>query len=578
MRPSAVRSASPSGGRSRILDLPLNLCFLCTGVLLYTPLLVMYLSGKAGHFTFASLGWPVVACACALLVPWGLSMRWPSAVTAVDTLLVAPVLYVLITSTFVPVHGNVLDGSETLVTRSDRLLHDGLMLVCAAAAFAALFSAAARNTVSRIGYLLGFFAMAATAYMAISLLPMRTRDSDTLRSVAALSPHRNVIVLMMDMLQGGFGADYFRRTPEVWNDFDGFAFYHNAASFAPFTALSYSGFMSGGYPGPDQIQNGSVKDTVYYKDNLVEDMVASGYATHYSSIIPFQYRNAEIIRIPDDLGLTRKDNFFLSALTMRGRYIPYAYLPFGLKYMPWLQREFGMFSKADARDSFTWFLHNIQVDEHIDKSFVWFHTLVTHQPIRLDRNGRFSMKLTPDDAGGEVAFVFGELREFLGRLKAIGVYDNADILLLSDHGYNIMGGMKAMPAGTDYALAPFGNGITVGQYEPLFMVKRAGAHGPLRFDDTAVTLLDIRKSLRELASPGSGAEMPGYDLFGREAGSPNRTVPVIRFVGASFDSTRDFTDLTNWRRDTLRLPLAANYSRSDSPPSNASAAPAASGP
>jgi hypothetical protein len=541
-------------------NLPVSLFFLCEATLLYTPLLVMYLSGNVGRFSVASLAWPAALCVTSLVIPCLLRWRWRKLVDSLDTLLVGPALYVLIVSTFFPVHGNVLDGRENAVRTADRLSHDGLMVVCLLAALVSLSQVSFRRAVMRARDLLGLFALAASIYMAVSILPLHRTNQDA-HYAAALSPRRNIVVLMLDMMQGGFGSEYFRRHPSAEQSFDGFVFYKNAASFAPFTALSYSGFMSGGYPGKDQVHDNSVRDTIYYKENIIDDLADRGYATRYYSIIPYRFDNERVTHIPDDIGLPRHDNFLIWALTMRGRYLPYAYLPFGIKYMPWTQREFGMFSKTDARDSLKWFLHDTHVDPRIDKGFVWFHSLATHQPIRLDAEGRFSLSLTADDANGEVAYVFGELRAFVERLKVLQVYDDSLLIVLSDHGYNILDKMKETPPGEEYALSSFGNGITVGQYEPLFMVKRPGAHGALSYDDSAVTLLDLRKSLAEFTSPGAGEGMDGFNFLGDEKGSPNRTVPVIKFVGSTFDNARDFTSLDNWRRDVLRLPLGQNYPR-----------------
>ena len=55
--------------------------------------------------------------------------------------------------------------------------------------------------------------------------------------------------------------------------------------------------------------------------------------------------------------------------------------------------------------------------------------------------------------------------------------------------------------------------------------------------------------------------MDGFNFLGSEKGSPNRTVPVIRFVGWTFDPRRDFTSLDNWRKDTLKLPFRSNYAQ-----------------
>jgi hypothetical protein len=563
-RNAASQHPSPPQHKSPA-DLPLNLFLLCVGVLLYTPILVLYFNQAAGNFTLISLVTPATYCLVALIISCVLWMRWRKGMDAFNALMAAPALYVLLAATFYPVRTGVLDGREREVGNADRFLHIGLIAVCAVAAVWSLSHASVRATLKRFANTLGLFAIVASAYMAVSILPLHAEKYDDNQYTEALSPKQNVIVLLFDMLQGGFGSEYFRSNPGAEGIFDGFVFYRNAASFAPFTALSYAGFMSGGYPSDDQVRSGSVRDAIYYKGNIIDDMADVGYATRYFSTIPYENNNNRVIRIPGDIGLPRKSDFMLFALTTRGRYMPYAYLPGAGNVMPWTQREFGFFSKTDARDSFRWFTDNVRVDRGMDKGFLWFHSLVTHYPIRFDAHGDFSMGRKADDANGEVTYAFDLLQQFLARLEKLGVYDNSLVIIISDHGYAMLPDMKRLPPhGADYFLTPFGEGMSVGQYEPLIMVKRPGAHGKLRYDDSAVTLLDLRKSLREFASPGSGAGMDGFNFLGSDEGSPNRTVPVVRFVGSTFKS-EDFTRLQNWRRDMLRLPFAANYARPSAP-------------
>jgi hypothetical protein len=548
-----------------IEELPLNLFFFLVAALLYTPVLVLYLSHRADTFTLTSLVSPALYCLGALLIPIILSQRWRRRVEVFDLLMLAPAVYVLVAATFFPVPGEVLDGTARSVGKAERLSHDGLMVLCLGAAIVSISHVPLRNALRRFASLFGVFAVVSTIYMALSVLPAHADTQDRSRYTAALSPKQNVVVVLLDMLQGSFGAEYFRRNPAIENDFDGFAFYRNVASFAPFTALSYSGFMSGGYPRGEQVQEGGVHDSIYYKENIIDDMAASGYAARYFSVITYQNDNQKVIKIPDDIGLGRKHDFVLFALAVRGRYLPYSYLPFGNKLMPWTQLEVGSF-KADARDSLRWFTNNVEVDPRMDKGFLWFHSLMAHQPIRFDASGRYSVDLGPNDVNGEVSYTFGMLREFLTRLKKLGVYDNSLLIVLADHGYNIMQDMKTLPIGAEYARRPFGEGVSVGQYNPLLMVKRPGAHGKLTYNDTAITLLDLRKTLKEYVSPGSGATLNGFNFLGPEKGGRSRTVPVIKFVGSRFDPSKDFTDLTNWRPDTLRLPFDANYGHVERPP------------
>lgn len=557
-------------------DLPLNLSICLLSVVLYTPILVLYLSGNAGNFTVASLAWPVAWCLLALLVPYLLWRQWPNAVDTVDSLLMAPALYILGATTFLPLSGGFLDGTERTVPTAARAVRLALMALCLLIVGAAMVAPDFRRTLKRFVRYFGLFAAAASVYMAAAVLPLRGGAPDQTRYTAALGTKQNVIVVLLDMLEGNFASEYFRQHPAAEKDFDGFVFYRNAASFAPFTALSYAGFMSGGYPADDQVRSGSIRDTIYYKGNIVDDMAAAGYATRYFSIITYENGNQNVVRIPGDIGLARKSSFLYFALAVRGRYLAYSYLPFGLKYMPWTQLEFGWFSKTDARDSFKWFWQHVDTDRKLEKGFLWFHSLLTHQPIRFDADGRFSLNVKPDDAGGEVAYAFSLLEQMVARLEKVGAYDNSLVIIMADHGYNILDRMKTMPAGGDYSLTPFGSGILVGQYNPLLMVKRPGAHGPLSYDDTAVSLVDLRKSLREFTAPGSGAKLEGFNFLGDEHGSTVRSVPVVRFAGRTFE-VKDFLELENWRRDSLRLPLAVNYphgSDESEPPSGHVAPPA----
>jgi arylsulfatase A-like enzyme len=164
-----------------------------------------------------------------------------------------------------------------------------------------------------------------------------------------------------------------------------------------------------------------------------------------------------------------------------------------------------------------------------------------------------------DDVHGEVAYALRTVQEFVARLKQLGVYDNSLVIVMSEHGYNYLHDMSSLPGDSGYFLVPFGTGHYVGQYEPLLMVKVPGAHGRLRYDETALTLLDLRKTLREFASPGSGEGMYGVNFLADTEGNRFRDVPVVRFTGTRFDGSKDFTSLEHWQRDTLHLPFDLNY-------------------
>ena len=52
--------------------------------------------------------------------------------------------------------------------------------------------------------------------------------------------------------------------------------------------------MPGGFPGKSQINSGSVRDAIYYHENIIDDMAEKGYATRYFSTIRYENDNKRV--------------------------------------------------------------------------------------------------------------------------------------------------------------------------------------------------------------------------------------------------------------------------------------------
>ena len=118
----------------------------------------------------------------------------------------------------------------------------------------------------------------------------------------------------------------------------------------------------------------------------------------------------------------------------------FRYLPFGMKAPFWIytadisslktvKEEFLTF---DSENSVNYFWnHGIQVqgDENL---FTLYHYLGSHAPYRMSSSGRFdqdNMRLTDQVAG--YMYVIAEIMQ---NMKDLGIYDNATIIISTDHG------------------------------------------------------------------------------------------------------------------------------------------------
>lgn len=232
-------------------------------------------------------------------------------------------------------------------------------------------------------------------------------------------------------------------------------------------------------------------------------------------------------------------------------------MPFVIKNAA-LQKEFGTLSKVDARKSLQALTEHFSVDKSIDKKFLWIHSLQTHAPVRFMEDGKFSFELTVNDIKGEITDALNMLSRIVKKLQALGVYDNSLIIILSDHGFPTIRKLTAISTEQLYLGTPLGPfGPAAGQYEPTLMVKPPNAHGQVGYRDTAITLLDFRKTLNEFAIPGSGEPFGGVNFLDFNENVKNRIVPVLILKG-SF-GPNDFNITDNWETSNLRLPLYDNY-------------------
>ena len=528
---------NPGARASRLLDnwrLPLSAFYLLFAILLYTPLLILHLHHLIAPFRYADLAVAGAICLTALpafrIIGRG---RW---VRPLQIVIGAAALYVLVSVSLYPFNSGPLDGRQLHMGQSDSVGH-----LCLALACVGIF-AWYRDPASRILHALGLGSVLVSAYLVLNL-PLEQRDPEAIARIPRMGRTNNILMIEMDMFQGYFVRRYLDGHQDLARRFEGFTLFENAVSAGPYTTMSVRHILTGTAP----VKSTGAGDSIRAGDNILSDALSHGYTPTYGYI-------TAPVRLPGlnsqdaSMDLDRGSRYFALARESARRYLP---LTSSLGARP---LEFGWISKTDARDSLIWLIDSLYADPTTEKSFLYYHSVMTHQPIRFDSAGAYDKSLSPDDLYGELGYALGLLAKLVDRLKALGLYDETTVIILGDHGYNFLDSLteRTLPRDASYLREPLGKN-NVGQFDVALMVKPRGSDGALRHSTAAVVLTDLRKTLLEIMNPGSGENRPGVNILGEQL-PEERDVVVLTFVGEKF-TNKDFLRLDSWEPAPLHLPL-----------------------
>jgi hypothetical protein len=314
-------------------------------------------------------------------------------------------------------------------------------------------------------------------------------------SLAELSRNQNILHILMD----GFHTDTFLQTVEAngWADeFDGFTVYTENLAPSPLTSLSLPAIFSGDvYDGsvlPGEFHRRSMEERGFSNRlydagwivNLVTKVTMRSSRFHSHRLTPTGYgisiagRRQRQALLLADVSLFRAAPGFLRPLVFDdGNWMLSRSIGRGGGGSSQAQRSFF----ADFRE------HTEAVHERPVYNFI--HLMPPHPPFSTLADGSF--------AGGNVAhsrenyeiearYTLAEYVKLLQRLRQLGLYDGALLVLQADHGY---GFNREVDDEADRAIRP--------RAAALLAVKPPHAHGTLRRSaapsqatDVATTILD----------------------------------------------------------------------------------------
>ncbi|MCM1551509.1 MAG: hypothetical protein NC092_02320 [Butyrivibrio sp.] len=291
-----------------------------------------------------------------------------------------------------------------------------------------------------------------------------------------VSAKDNVILMVWDAVDNAYIKELLDTEPEQFEGLEDFSIYLNTCSVYDAT-LSSMAQMLAGMELEAELTRNEWHERAWKTERAVEfygrlheaGYVVNAFNLESTTVDNFKGR-FDNYRVADDAEeselLVNKERMYEKF----GDLIAYRTLPMGLKRL--VESEELSFTDIVTRRKRS-YTNNREYAEHLELAlsdkeqdyFVVEHLEGTHDPC-------------PDKIE-ETKFLLGMLKEYIGQLKALGVYEDATVLVVSDHGEH--NGNDPTKAST-----------------PIFMVKGKGdqneelvlKNAPVYYDDMQATLLD----------------------------------------------------------------------------------------
>ncbi|MDR2784212.1 MAG: membrane protein insertase YidC [Treponema sp.] len=403
--------------------------------------------------------------------------------------------------------------------------------------------------------LTGVYNAVAVAIAAMSIITMFTLGAEmkVMRqtaqeytvSTAAVFPFTktgaNTFIMFLDRALGVAMSIALDEAPELRELYDGFTWYPNTISFGNCTVTGLLPIY-GGYDYTPQAINARANEPLSDKANEALTVLPKlfGEAGNRISITDPSLTNMRFVSDPTVF----KDIPNVTVQNLDGRFntqymeefhletegflesfdfdILFRYalfrvgipaLRYGIHYKGrwWRDSATNAFGLGLTEYSSLYYLNSMCVADNGADTFSMFFNETTHEPGVYTKDGRLSSdppSFTEEDIekfGSEdtAAYMYAfmaamkAVTKWLADLRAMGVYDNTRIVIVSDHG-------------TGFAKDMF-EGTRMEDYNPLLMVKDFGAHGTLSVSETFMTNADVpaivTQNMREPKNPHLGTSL-----------------------------------------------------------------------
>jgi hypothetical protein len=406
-----------------------------------------------------------------------------------------------------------------------------------------------------------FFAAAAT--IGWFLLPSAQASKRTVSqerdALTGLGSRQNVIVIVLDAFTGWRMAEVFAEKPSLVPDFAGFTLYPRAIASALNTPAGLSTILTGDLdvaintPG-----SGGDRITRALSQSFLVDATKVGFDSVFLSALAREpvpgisslYDNQFLVEEPPifrsylgfwllslrrvlpstvAMAISEQANAALIKVSIGSSNVDL------YKRLPW-----GVEAKTlGSKIAFEYFLQNVHVGPDAKKA-IFIHSNLAHPPYMFDENGRYTRANSWETVSYYAA---NSLSRLFDRLRQIGIYDSALIIVVSDHGFmpvrdSSMGGLFKPPVHFDPA------------FNPLLMVKPPNARYPLQESQRTVWLGDVAATVRDFVGAQTNSKTLQVGSLMTPQLTDDREVDVPVFYRPNEESY--WSSLMSWARHDFK--------------------------
>lgn len=341
-----------------------------------------------------------------------------------------------------------------------------------------------------------------SVYFAINLLSSESTSSEVMLQADAvdegifrLSETRNVIHIVMDEFQSDIFQELLRENEAWTNELAGFDFFQNHASNFATTHFSMGAQLTSriyrnNEPFKDFLGRAH-RESAYHKKLFESGFDITLYTVGYLMPEDGYCEDDNVLCHRTIISLAKEDaNHSRDLATLLDvslfRHVPHVVKPYVYNDQSWLfallltegDSDYVNFHASNASVNIDYFSENLFVSGERPQ-FLLYHNIHPHLPLVVDRNCQFIGKQDWSDEGyvNQAHCALSKTIKFLRRLKTLDVYDDALIILTSDHGVHWIPS-RAVRA--------------------VLAIKRPGADHPFRISDRPTSGQDIPATMTDL--------------------------------------------------------------------------------
>ena len=321
----------------------------------------------------------------------------------------------------------------------------------------------------------------------------------TTANIFDISARDNIIVFVLDMFDKTTMEEIIQKEPALSAPLDGFTFYPDAVSIFDFTDYSLPQMLTGKAYDNSQSYSDYVQTAWDSSKKFYDILKGYNYDVSIYTEFPYIAKDAPMNNLLNDkqsLSVNKHTLIVLAKLSL------FRCLPNILKKNfvvssaeLWQQEESTAEIQPYSLDNFIFYarMQNGLTVQNEKNSFHWYHVNGVHIPYNMTRDVKpVQLSTRYEQSAGSLKIA----TDYLQLMKELNIYDNATILILSDHGTHTdrdtFNEVKALP---------------------LVLVKQPNEHGELKISQNPVSFFQLQATI--LKRFPEGAE------FGKDFSEPS---------------------------------------------------------